>query len=225
MSTGRLVLTDTGTRRMTWALPPSAALTAAAREVMSAAGALTSTATSWARPRRRACDWFTIPSTPAIPSSACPPNVSVVRAAAATGYPRPAASRADRADRAVVTRSPAANSDHTCRLAAVAGGIHGRSAAAGAPSTVSGLPLTVIRAPSMGSTARTWPSFLTLARSAAVTPPGAAAMMSGTTRRGTAAPAAEAALAGLPLAPGAASRCDDACTRALAPGRLSGAAT
>ena len=161
---------------------------------MSAAGALISTATSWTRPSWLARDWFTIPSTPAIPSSAWPPNVSVVRAAAATGYLLPPASRADRAAGAVVMRSPAANRDHTCWLAAVAGGVHGRSAAAGAPSTVSGLPFTVIRAPSMGSTARTWLSFLILARSAGVTPPGTAAMTSGTTRRGTAAPAAEAAL-------------------------------
>jgi hypothetical protein len=56
---------------------------------------------------------------------------------------------------------------------------------------VSGLPLTVIRAPAMGSTTLTWLSFRSLDRSAEVTPPGTAAMTSGTTRRGTDAPAAD----------------------------------
>ena len=51
---------------------------------------------------------------------------------------------------AVVIRSPAWKSDHSRGLAAVAGGVHGRSAAAGAASTVSRAPLTVIRAPSIG---------------------------------------------------------------------------
>src|SRR5215472_1943799 len=122
-------------------------------------------------------------------------------------------------------RSPAANRDHTCWPAAVAGGVHGRSAAAGAPRTVRGLPFTVIRAPATGSTARTWLSFLILARSARVTPPGTAAMTSGTMRRGMAAPAAEAAL-GEALAAGAAGagRRWGVPVRPLAPGRLSGAA-
>src|SRR6516165_11352315 len=122
-------------------------------------------------------------------------------------------------------RSPAANRDHTCWLAAVAGGVHGRSAAAGAPSTVRGLPFTVIRAPAMGSTARTWLSLLILARSARVTPPGTAAMTSGTMRRGTALPAAEAAL-GEALAAGAGCRrgaFGGAAEPPLGPGRLSGA--
>src|ERR1700733_4216819 len=82
-------------------------------------------------------------------------------------------------------RSPAAKPRHTVALAAVTGGVQGRSALAVALMTVSGLPLTVIRAPSTGSTDLTWLSFLSLARSAAVTLPGPAAMRSGTTRRGT----------------------------------------
>src|ERR1700751_4824411 len=91
-------------------------------------------------------------------------------------------------------RSPAAKPRHTVALEAVAGGVQGRSALAVAAMTVSGLPLTVIRAPSTGSTDLTWLSFLSLARSAAVTLPGPAAMRSGTTRRGTL--AADAAPAG-----------------------------
>src|SRR3984885_5822333 len=82
-------------------------------------------------------------------------------------------------------RSPAAKPRHTVALAAVTGGVQGRSALAVALMTVSGLPLTVIRAPSTGSTDLTWLSFLSLARSAAVTLPGPAAMRSGTTKRGT----------------------------------------
>src|SRR6516162_10692754 len=116
-------------------------------------------------------------------------------------------------------RSPAANRDHTCWLAAVAGGVHGRSAAAGAPSTVNGLPFTVIRAPAMGSTERTWLSFLILARSARVRPPGTAAMTSGTMRRGTAVPAAEAVAAG--RLSGAAARSDP--VRLAAPGGVAAA--
>ena len=138
---------------------------------MSAAGALTSTATFLTRPRRRAVAWFTIASTPVTPSSAVPPNVIVVRTAAATGY-APWDSRSARAAAAVVMRSPAAKPRHTVALAAVAGGVQGRSALAVAAMTVSGLPLTVIRAPSTGSTDLTWLSFLSLARSAAVTLPG-----------------------------------------------------
>ena len=91
----------------------------------------------------------------------------------------------------MVIRSPAAKSDQTRWLTAVSGGVHGRSAAAGAPSTVSCVPFTVIRAPEMASTVLTWLSFLSLATSAWVTPPGTAAMTSGTTRRGTDAPAAD----------------------------------
>src|SRR5579871_173858 len=83
---------------------------------------------------------------------------------------------------AVVIRSPAWKADHNAALAAVAGGVHGRSAAAGAASTVISVPLTVIRAPSMASTARTPLISLILARSAAATPPGTEAITSGTTR-------------------------------------------
>src|SRR5579871_235139 len=101
-------------------------------------------------------------------------------------------------------RSPAAKPRHTVALAAVAGGVQGRSALADAAMTVSGLPLTVIRAPSTGSTDLTWLSFLSQARSAAVTLPGPAAMRSGTTRRGTlaadAARVRETASAGLAAA-------------------------
>ena len=89
----------------------------------------------------------------------------------------------------MVIRCPPAKADHIRWLAAVAGGVHGRSAAAGAASTVSRTPLTVIRAPSTASTARTPASFLILARSAAFTPPGTEAMTSGTTRRVGVAPA------------------------------------
>src|SRR5215470_9991809 len=169
---------------------------------MSAAGALISTATFGTRPSWRARAWFTIASTPAMPSSAWVPNRILDRTAAATGYSRPLTRRSWRAAEAVVIRSPAAKLDHTARLAAVAGGVHGRSALAGALSTVSGLPLTVIRAPAMGSTVLTWLSFLILARSAWVAPPGTAAMTSGTTSRGAAAPVRSGA-PGAPGAPGA----------------------
>ena len=89
----------------------------------------------------------------------------------------------------VVIRSPAAKADHSRWLAAVAGGVHGRNADAGAASTVSCAPLTVIFAPSMASTARTPLSLRSRARSALVTPPGTEAMTSGTTRRVGVAPA------------------------------------
>src|ERR1700751_5167477 len=102
-------------------------------------------------------------------------------------------------------RSPAAKPRHTVALEAVAGGVQGRSALAVAAMTVSGLPLTVIRGPSTGSTDLTWLSFLSLARSPAVTLPGPAAMRSGTTRGGTlaadAATARETSGAGLAAAP------------------------
>src|SRR5262245_14750732 len=163
---------------------------------MSAAGALISTATLGTSPSWRARVWLTIASTPAMPSSAWVRNGILARTAATTGYSRPLTRRSSRAAEAVVIRSPAAKPDHTARLAAVAGGVHGRSALAGALSTVSGLPLTVIRAPAMGSTALTWLSFLILARSALVAPPGTAAMTSGTTSRGAAAPVRSSALAG-----------------------------
>src|SRR5215472_7073801 len=168
---------------------------------MSAAGALISTATFGTSPSWRALAGFTIASTPAMPSSAWAPNGILARTAA-TGYSRPLTRCSFRAAGAVVIRSPAAKADHTARLAAVSGGVHGRSALAGALSTVSGLPLTVIRAPAMGSTALTWLSFLILARSAWVAPPGTAAMTSGTTSRGAAAPIRFTGSAA-PSAPGA----------------------
>ena len=78
---------------------------------------------------------------------------------------------------------PARKADHTGALVAVVGGVQGRKAPSGAASTVSCFPLTVIRAPSMASTARTPTIAEILARSALVTPPGTEAMTSGTTRR------------------------------------------
>ena len=111
-------------------------------------------------------------------------EVIVVRTAAATGY-APWDSRSARAAAAVVMRSPASKLRHTASLVAVAGGVHGRSALSVEPITVSGLPLTVIRAPSTGRTDLTWLNLRSLARSAVVTAPGPAAIRSGTTRRGT----------------------------------------
>ncbi len=125
-----------------------------------------------------------IPSTPAIPSSACAPTVSRVLLAAVTGYQPPLTRPAVRPAATLVIRSPAAKPDQTAGLLAVAGGSHGRSAAASAASTVSCAPLTEIFAPSMASTARTPRSLRSRFRSAAVTPPGTEAMTSGTTRRG-----------------------------------------
>ena len=152
------------------------------------AGALTSTAMLRARPSRRPRFWSMMPSTPAIPSTACAPTVSRVLLAAVTGYRRPLTSRAVRPAATLVIRSPAAKPDQTRASPAVVGGSHGRSADALAASTVSCAPLTEIFAPSMASTARTPGSLRSRFRSAAVTPPGTEAMTSGTTRWGVVAP-------------------------------------
>ena len=116
-------------RRPHLARPASVTLTA---------GAFTSTATLLTRPSLAPSAWLTTPSTPDTPSSA----------RAAVGDPRAGPRRRPGtccrrrggpavAAAAVVTRSPAWKADHIRWLAAVAGGVHGRSAAAGAASTVS----------------------------------------------------------------------------------------
>ena len=166
--------------------------------VTSAAGAFTSTATFLTRPSFLPSAWLTTPSTPATPSNAAPPSVIRALTAAATGYLPPLTRRAAVAACALVIRSPAWKADHTRWLDAVVGGVHGRSAAAGAASTVRRTPLTVIRAPSMASTARTPPSFLSLPRSAWVSPPGTEAITSGTTRCVALAPASPGPLGAVP---------------------------
>ena len=146
------MLTLAGIRRITVALPPRAPDTCDTSVSGLVAGALTSTAMLRARPSWPPRARSTIPSTPAIPSSACAPTVSRVLLAAVTGYQLPLTRPAVRPAATVVIRSPAAKSDQTCESPAVAGGVHGRSADASAASTVSCAPLTVIFAPSMAST-------------------------------------------------------------------------
>src|SRR5262249_12777705 len=90
----------------------------------------------------------------------------------------------------------------------VAGGVHGRSVASGAASTVSRAPLTVIWAPSMASTARTPPSRLIRSRSAPVSPPDTEAITSGTIRRVADSPAVPGPCG--PVLPGDAVRAGDA---------------
>ena len=195
-STGRLVLTSAGTSRMTVALLPRAVSTWLTSVSGLLAGALTSTAMLRTRPSWRPRAESTIPSTPEMPTGACAPAVSSPLVPAVTGYRLPRTSPADWPADAVVTRSPSAKSDHSCVSLAVAGGVHGRNADSAAASTVSWRPLTVIFAPSIASTERTPPSLRSRARSAAVTPPGAEAITSGTIRRGVVAPARLACDAG-----------------------------
>src|SRR5580693_3460019 len=183
---------------MTCALAPSTDLTWRTSVVMSAAGAFTSTATFLTRPSFLPSAWLTTPSTPATPSNAAPPSVIRALTAAATGYLPPLTRWAAVAACALVIRSPAWKADHARWLDAVVGGVHGRSAAAGAASTVSRTPLTVIRAPSMASTARTPPSFLSLPRSAWVSPPGTEAITSGTSRCVALAPASPGSVGAVP---------------------------
>ncbi len=168
---------------MTVALAPRAARTRAVSVTGLIVGALTSTAMWRTRPSARPRAESMIASTPAIGSSADTPIVSLVATPASAGYVLPGTSLAARAAPVVVIRSPAAKSVHTAVSAAVSGGVHGRSAAAGAASTVSGAPLTVIRAPSTASTARTPLSRRSRARSDGETPPGTEAMTSPTISR------------------------------------------
>src|SRR5579863_9888107 len=89
---------------------------------------------------------------------------------------------------------PWLRSDQMVAEVAVASGVQGRKACGETPSTSALCPLTVTFPPSTGSTATTPPSLRILATWAAVTPPGTAAMRSGTNCcRGVDPPAAVAA--------------------------------
>ena len=120
-----------GTSPTTRAPAPSAARTWLTSAVTLTVGAFTSTATLLTSPSLAPSAWLTTPSTPDTPSSAVPPSVTCARTAAATGYLPPTARRACLAAAAVVTSWPPAKADHIRWLAAVAGGVHGRSAARG----------------------------------------------------------------------------------------------
>ena len=84
----------------------------------------------------------------------------------------------------LASTSPLSKADHTDWLTAVDGAIQVWMADFVAPSTVSCLPFTLIRAPETVATSRTWESLSIFVTSAAVTPPGTDAITSGTTSLG-----------------------------------------
>ena len=190
-----------------------------------AVGALIKTAKFLARPSCADRVRSTIASAPGTLRAVAPPNGTCSRTAAETVTGWPPVRWSLLAAAWVLISSPLARPDQTAAEAAVASVVQGRKACGETPSTSALCPLTVTFPPLTGSTAATPPSFLILASCAAVIPPGAAAMRSGTSSCRELVPAAaEGDADGPAITAWPSVRADETCEEGVPPATAASAA-